>query len=300
MVFALLASVAVLSALPMPGEAEARRFDEAFERGEALYSKGDYGAAISLFREADRLKVTPEVAFDLARSYEKLGDVAFTTLYDRLYVARAPDATDAQDLSIRVSRTLSNAEEDGKSYVEVFSPGATSLTVAGRHFPAPPAALFLAPGEYLVEGTFRAGAVKTMKLQVRAGRLTSAWFEPLKPPLLKADEPAPPEAVRVEQPVAPATGPSGARIASYVALGVGAAALGAGLVTGALANADAARAADLALTVREARGAAADANGKATIANVLFVAGGLAAVTGGVLFVVSMPEPGMKPAERAP
>lgn len=298
MVLALLASVAVLSALPMPGEAEAKRFDEAFERGEALYGKGDYGAAISLFREADRLKVTPEVAFDLARSFEKLGDVAFTTLYDRLYVARAPDATDAQDVAIRVSRTLSNAEEDGKSYVEVFSPGATSLTVAGRHFPAPPAALFLAPGEYVVEGTFRNGATKTMKLQVRAGRTTSAWFEPVKPPLIKADEQAPAEAVRVSTPVTPPTGPSGARIASYVAMGVGAAALAAGLVTGALANADAQRAADVALTVREARSAAADSNGKATVANVLFVAGGVSAVTGGVLFLVSMPEPGMK--ERAP
>lgn len=299
MVLALLASVAVLSALPMPGEAEAQRFDEAFERGEALYGKGDYGAAISLFREADRLKVTPEVAFDLARSFEKLGDVAFTTLYDRLYVARAPDATDAQDISIRVSRTLSNAEEDGKSYVEVFSPGATSLTVAGRHFPAPPAALFLAPGEYVVEGTFRAGT-KTMKLQVRAGRSTSAWFEPVKPPLIKADDQAPPDSVRIDKPVTQPTGPSGARIASYVAMGVGAAALGAGLITGAMANADATRAADVALTVREARGAAADSNGKATIANVLFVAGGVAAVTGGVLFLVSMPEPGMKTAERAP
>ncbi len=49
-----------------------------------------------------------------------------------------------------------------------------------------------------------------------------------------------------------------------------------------------------------ARGAAADSNGKATIANVLFVAGGVAAVTGGVLFLISMPEPGMKTAERAP
>jgi hypothetical protein len=292
---ALLASVAVISALPMPGEAEARRFDEHFERAEALYGRGDYGAAISLFKEADRLKVTPEVAFDLARSFEKLGDAAFTTLYDRLYLARAPDASDAADISQRINRTLMNEEEDGLSFVEIYAPGASSLTIAGRHFPAPPAALFLAPGEYTLEGTFRGGK-KTLKLQVRMGRITSVWFEPVKPPLVAANEPVAEGALKVERPGA-GPSPSGLRIASYVALGLGAAALGAGLVSGALANGDASRAQDLALTVREARQAAADSNAKATAANVLFVAGGLVAATGGVLFLVSMPEPGVKPGD---
>ena len=77
-------------------------------------------------------------------------------------------------------------------------------------------------------------------------------------------------------------------------MGLGAAALGTGLIMGALASSDATRSADRALTVREAREAAEASNGKATVANVLFIAGGVAAATGGALFVISMPEPGVK------
>lgn len=294
MVNALLASVAIVSALPMPGEDEARRFDEAFERGEALYGKGDYGAAIAMFREADRLKVTPEVAFDLARSFEKLGDAAFATLYDRLYLARSPEASDASEVLQRVNRTLAKEEEDGLSFVEIFAPGASSLRIASNHFPAPPAALFLPPGDYVVEGVFH-GAKKSLRLQVTMGRVTSAWFEPVRPPMVKANDEAPAAAVEVKKPAT--GGASGLRVASYVALGVAAAALTAGIVTGALASGDATRSRDLALTVREAREAAAGANSKATAANILFVVGGVSGAAGGGLFVFSMPEPGVKKEE---
>lgn len=276
----------------MPGEAEFKRFDEAFERGEALYSKGDYGAAISLFREADRLKVTPEVAFDLARSYEKLGDKAFTTLYDRLYLARAREASDAPDVAIRIERTLMNAEDDGRGFLEVFAPGAQSLSVGGKFFPAPPAALFLAPGEYVVEGTFGT-AVKKLKVQIATGRPTSVWFEPVRPPMISAGASAPIDSTKVSKPVEPsAPGVSIGRLAAFISFGVGAAALGTGAVMGVLANADAARAANKDLTVREARIAAEGANTKGTVANVLFVAGAVAVAAGGVFFVFSLPEPG--------
>lgn len=288
---ALLATVALLAAPPMPGEAEARRFTDAFERAEALYSKGDYGAAIALFRDADRLKVTPEVAFDLARCFEKLGDRAFTTLYDRLSVARAPDAEDASDIVNRVGRTLANEEDEGRTLLEVFSPGALSLSVAGRHFPAAPAALFLPPGEYVVEGEFPSGR-KRLSVQVALGQVKSVWFEPVRPPLVPAPGPVQEAAVAVEAPAKPSPPTSGTRVAAFVALGAGALALGAGATLGALSSGDAVRAQDKALTVREALAAAEAANGKATAANVLFVAGGLLAVTGGALFVFSLPSPG--------
>jgi hypothetical protein len=291
-VHALLASVAVVTALPMPGEAETKRFNDSFERAEALYSKGEYGAAIALFREADRMKVTPEVAFDLARSFEKLGDVEFTALYDRLYLQRAPDASDAREITARLERTLSREEDEGRSLLEVFSPGALSLTIAGHHFPAPPAALFLPPGEYIVEGLFDR-STKRQTVQVKVGQVTTVWFEPMRPPLVVAAVGAEPAAVDVVKPATPVAGPSRTRLASYIAMGLGAAALGTGLVMGALASADASRAADRALTVREAREAAESSNGKATVANVLFIAGGVAAATGGALFVISMPEPGV-------
>lgn len=295
MVLPVLASVAVM-ALPMPGDAEAEAFTQLFERGEALYSKGDYGAAITLFREADRLKVTPEVAFDLARSYEKLGDAAFTTLYDRLYLARSPDASDAKDLSVRIWRTIDKQEDDGRGYLEVFSPGALSLSIGGRFFPAPPAALFLPAGEHVVQGAFPSG-VKRLKVKVVPGQLTVAWFEPLPPPLTKAEAEVPVAAAETRQPAQPPSPSNGLRVLSLIISSIGASALIAGLVTGGLANADAARAQDKALSIREAKLAAEASNGKATAANVLFVAGGALAAVGGVLFIVALPGPG-EPALR--
>jgi len=292
-VHALLASLAVVTALPMPGDAETKRFNDSFERAEALYSKGEYGAAIALFRDADRMKVTPEVAFDLARCFEKLGDIEFTTLYDRLSLERSPDASDAREIAARIERTLSREEDDGRSLLEVFSPGALSLTISGHHFPAPPAALFLPPGEYVVEGEFSSG-VKRQTVQVKLGQVTHIWFEPVRPPLVAANVSAEPTAVDVVKSATPVAGPSGTRIAAFIAMGLGAAALGTGLVMGALASSDASRAADRALTVREAREAASSSNDKATVANVLFIAGGVVAATGGALFVISIPDPGVK------
>jgi hypothetical protein len=292
-VHALLASVAMVTALPMPGEAETKRFNDSFERAEALYSKGEYGAAIALFHDADRMKVTAEVAFDLARSFEKLGDVAFTTLYDRLYLERAPDASDAREIGARLARIISKEEASGRSLVEVFSPGARSLTIAGRHFPAPPAALFLPPGDYVVEGDF-GRITKRQPMQVKLGQVSRVWFEPVRPPLVAASISTAVAALEVAKPGALALGPSGKRVASFTAMGLGAAAFGAGLVFGALASADASRAADRTLTVRQATAAASASNDKATVANVLFITGTVAAATGGALLVFSLPDPGVK------
>lgn len=292
MVLPVLASVAVM-ALPMPGDAEAEAFTQLFERGEALYSKGDYGAAITLFREADRLKVTPEVAFDLARSYEKLGDPAFTILFDRLYLARSQDASDAKDLSVRIWRTIDKQEDDGRGYLEVFAPGALSLTIAGRYFPTPPAALFLPAGEHVIQGAFPSG-VKSLKVKVVPGRVTATWFEPLPPPLTTA---SPEAAVTVEttQPARPSSPSNGLRVLSLIISSIGASALIAGLVTGALASGDATRAQDKALSIREAKFAADASNAKAMAANVLFGSGGALAAVGGALFFIALPGPGEPP-----
>lgn len=289
----------VVAALPMPGEAETKRFDEAFSRAEELYSRGDYGAAISLFRVADRQKVTSEVAYDLARSYEKLGDLAFTTLYDRLSVARGPEATDAPDILNRVQRTLDRAEDEGQGLLEVTSP-ATRLTIAGRTFPLAPVALFLPAGEYVVEGQFPSGLASAI-VKVRAGRVTTLFFDPVKPPLVSADTSAPSAAV-TDKPVASVeqgTRVPMTRVASFIAMGLGAAALGTALALGSIASSEAARTQDKALTVREARALAAESNGKAGVANFLFGAAGVATAAGGVLFVVSLPSPGEPKAEAA-
>ncbi|MFZ5444559.1 MAG: tetratricopeptide repeat protein [Myxococcota bacterium] len=283
-------------AAPMPGEPETLRFKAAFERGEAHYKAGDFGAAIASFREADRIRVTPEVAFDLAKCFEKLGDEAYTIYYYRLYLRRAPQAPDTLDVAEKVGNTIARLESDGQGFLELDAPRAGAVLVHGRRYPEPPVAMFLAPGDYEVAAEFPAGT-KTMSVQIRTGKTTSVHFEPLSPPMVPLENALSQEMIDRGLDAAPSPGPSKLRVGSYVVFGVGIAALAAGLALGVASSADATAAKNTAQPIGQAQALADAANGKAIGANLLFGVGG-AAVAGGVLmFVFSLPEPGMKSAK---
>lgn len=288
-----LISLAILAA-PMPGEAESERFKVLFERAEAQFQAGDYGAAVALFKEADRQRVTPEVAFDLAKCFEKLGDDAYTTYYYRLYMKRAPSAPDTLEVAEKVGTSLAKAEADGQGFLELDAPRATAVTVEGRVFPEPPVALFLAPGEYEVSADFPGGH-RTMMVHIVTGRTETVSFEPLQPPLVPMENALSAELLAKGYDAPQGPGPSKLRIASYATAGAGVAMLIAGLALGLASGGDASRlSSDRTLTVSEAQGLADAANGKATAANVLFGVGGAAIAGGALMFVFSMPEPGMK------
>ena len=280
-----------------PGAAEAELFKVRFEAGEKLFQAGDYGAAIWSFQAAEAMRVTPEVAYDLAKCHEKLGDVAFMTLWYRQYLKRAPQASDALTVAERVGTVLAAAEAEGRGLLEVDARGATDITVQGRTFPEGPAAIFLPPGEYSLEAKFPSGP-KRMVVQVRTGKTTTTAFEPLPPPLMDAVEGLP-DSVLAQGPKGP--GPKPLRVGSYVAFGAGVAALAAGTVLGVLSRVDGERLyADKTLTVSQADVLAEQANTQGAVANVLWGVGGAAAGAGILMFVFSMPEPGMQTGGGSP
>jgi len=275
----------------MPGAAEKERFKAYFGEGEQLYSKGEYGAAIWNFRRADRQLATPEVVYDLAKCHEKLGDAAFAVYYYRLYLQRSPKATDALDVAERVGTALSQAEGNGRGFLEIEVPGGENLSVGNHHFPEGPIAIFLPPGDYEVTGTFPSGPRKVVA-QLRTGKTTTLVFEPLSPPLVEAQPGAPDEAVAVAK---SSGGPSKTRVASFVVAGLGVVALGVGTAMGVLASGESTQLkTDRNLTYPQAEALASSANAKGLIANVLWGVGGAALAGGVVMFIVSMPEPGMK------
>lgn len=286
--------ISVLSA-PMPGEAESSRFKAAFERGEAHFQKGDFGAAIASFREADRARVTPEVAYDLAKCFEKLGDEPYTTYYYRLYMRRAPNAPDTLDVAEKVGTTIARLESEGQGFLELDAPRASTITLLGQRYPEPPIARFLAPGDYEVSAEFPNGP-KKMSVQIRTGKTTSVSFEPLAPPMVPLENALSAELVAKGADAAPGVGPSPLRIGSYVVFGVGLAAVAAGIALGVSSGADAASAKNRNQSFSQAQGFADSANGKAVGANLLYGLGGAAAAGGVLMFIFSMPEPGMKPA----
>ncbi len=285
----MVASLLLMTLLAAPSPAEVEQFKRHFTAGEALFEKNEFGAAIWHFRKAEAITPTPEVAYDLAKCHERVNDTAFAVYYYRLYLKRAPSASDALEIAERVGTALNKAESEGKGLLELDTFASGPMSVAGRTFPSSPAVMFLAPGEYEVHAQFPDGPQK-MGVQVRMGKTTSLAFEPMPPPLISA---APTLRAEVLAP-----GPSKPlplkRMGAYGLWGVGLAAVVAGSVLGAMSNAEAGRLKAEPLRVSQARDIASSANGKAVAANTLWVTGGLALAGGTALFVFSLPEPGMK------
>lgn len=277
-----------------PGAKELERFRSLFTQGETLYQQGEYGAAILFFRAADAVRPTPEVAFDLAKCHEKLNDSAFATLYYRLYLRRSPNAKDALDVAEKVGTALSHAESEGRGFLELFSTGGADLVVNQRKFPEGPVALFLPPGEYEVNAQFPSGS-KTFQAQIRTGKTSTVHFEPMPPPLLSADgtELAAFDTDEANSLSAkPKTKPL--RYVSYLTAGVGVVSLGVGTVFGVMASGAAGQLqTNRNLNISQATALANQANTQGALANVLWAVGGVAVAAGVLMFVFSMPEPGM-------
>lgn len=281
----------------MPDAETQERFRRHFEAGEKLYAEGEFGAAIWNFKQAETQRLTPEVAYDLAKCHEKLGDLAFATYYYRLYMRRAATATDALTVAEKVGTVLAAAEGEGRGQLELEVPGAVDITVNGRTYPEGPVALFLPPGEYAVEAKFPSGP-KRMVAQVRTGKTTLITFEPAPPPLVEANG-APLSAELLSHSPPPPVKPL--RVVSYAAFAAGVGALALGTVMGIASRIDGDRVLnDKSLTVSQANTLAASANGTGMAANVLWPVGGTLAAGGVVLFIFSMPEPGMQSGGASP
>ena len=276
----------------MPGAVEKERFKAYFTQGEKLYLQGEYGAAIWNFRKADRQLATPEVIYDLAKCHEKLGDLAFATYYYRLYLKRSPSASDALDVAEKVGTALSKAEADGRGFLEVEVYAVDQILVSNQRYPEGPVALFLPPGDYDVTGEFPGGSRK-MLAQLRTGKTTNLVFEPVAPPMVDAVQGAPDAAIAVSP-----KGPNqhrGLRATSYVTAGLGVAALGVAEVFAVMNLGQVSQlTTDRSLTPSRATALAASANQTGLTAHILCGAGGALVAGGVVMWIVSIPEPGMK------
>jgi tetratricopeptide (TPR) repeat protein len=285
----------VFLALPVeplfrPGDQEAALFRQAFERGEAAFGQGDYSVALFFFREAERLKSTPEVAYDLAKASEKIGDTGATLYFYRLYLRRATNASDRSQVTDRVMKLLNAAQSEKRGLLEVEAPLSKRIAIDGKFVPDSTVALLLPAGPHVV-GIDTGRELVRKEVTVQAGTSTLVHVEPSIPPLLSTDA-AVSSATLLAKPVRK-PGPSGLRIASFATFGIGIAAVSAGTVFGVLARADAQRSQDLKLPYAQALEAAKSANGRGLAANVLWIAGGAALLGGALMFAFSMPEPGM-------
>ncbi len=300
--FLMLAAVLalVVSAAPSSPELspeDAAKFKALFTQGESLYSEGDLGAAIWNFKQADQLRQTPEVAYDLAKAYQKLGDEAYTAYYFRLYMRRAPNAPDALEVAELLGDMLERAEATGRGLLEVEAAEEGSVVVQGKRYEELPVAAFLAPGDYEVSAQLRSGAA-LRTVSIRTGKTTTVALS-AAPPLVTAEPPSsPPPAVAGLGVSRGLQLPSRETLhtASVVSGAVGLTALVVGMALGSMSSSDVGRyrREHNELTLTQAQALASAANGKGTAANVLLIGGGLLTAGSGAAFYFTLPEPGGK------
>ncbi len=282
----------VVTALPGEAEGEAG-FQDFYARAEAQTAKKDDSSAIALYREAEAFKSTPQAAVRLAQALERLGDGASATLYYRLALTRAPEAPEAAALAQSIGTFLGKAGSAGLGLLEVFAPRASRVRIQGKGFPLAPAALFVPPGEYVVEADFPSGP-RTTRVRVKGGQVATLTFEPVQPPLLGVEQALSDQAIARGSTADEGPPPNVLRVVGIVALVVGAIAAGVGIALGASSASDARVARDTSVPRAQRLVAATAANQKAVPANTLMIAGGAAAAGGGVLLIISLPEPGVK------
>ena len=70
----------------------------------AVYAKRHYREAIDLFAEANRLRPSPALSFNIARCYERLRDPKRALLWYRDYLRRAEHARDAAAVKRKIAK----------------------------------------------------------------------------------------------------------------------------------------------------------------------------------------------------
>jgi tetratricopeptide (TPR) repeat protein len=279
------------AAAPLAAEdARAAEARAAYLRGADLYGKGRYQEAIAAFEEADRLKPSPALQYNVGQAQEKLGDVPAALAAYARYLRADPRAPNRDAVEKRVRSLEARLATTGLQMLHVTtSPERAEVAVDGEGArPAPVDAPF-APGRHVLSATAPGYLPAAQEVDLPADRslevhlVLGAGQDPSAAPLA-ATPPSPPlEATRPGEAPRPVAAKSW--LGPIIAGGVAAVAAGAGLVLGLQAR----NAQNQLLAGGNDRSQAdalvSKANGDATAANVLYGVAGAAALTGGVLAI---------------
>lgn len=270
-------------------EAEARA---AFKRGADHYRAGRYRDAIAAFQEADRLKPSPALHFNIGQAWEKLGDLPAALASYARYLRLDPKATNREAVERTVRSLETRLAATGRQMLHVTTlPADADVSVDGGASARAPIDAAFAPGRHAVAAAAPGHRPATIDVELPRDHSVAVQIalEPAQEPApaagaLAATPPAPPlDATR------PAPAPKPVEEKSWlgpiIAGGLGVVAAGAGVVMGLqarnaqnqlLAGGNDRQQAD-ALVTRAKNDAAA--------ANVLYGVAGAAVLTGGVLAI---------------
>jgi tetratricopeptide (TPR) repeat protein len=100
-----------------------------FASGMEAFQQGRFRAAVEYFKEADRLAPSARLSFNIALTYERMGDAPNALAAYRDYLRRAPHAENARETSVRISELELELQKSGVQQLSVLSTptGATVL-----------------------------------------------------------------------------------------------------------------------------------------------------------------------------
>ena len=125
----LLWTMLAMQPAPPPPQDEAAQTAEAkahFERGKELFKSGAYDQAIQEFKQADQIKPSPILAYNIGLAYEKLGRCKASIGFFQRYLREQPEADNRADTESKIGEQqgkLSRGECAGQRAGQVTPPG---------------------------------------------------------------------------------------------------------------------------------------------------------------------------------
>jgi tetratricopeptide (TPR) repeat protein len=145
-----------------------------FETGRAYFDRGDYGKALSEFKAAKEISGRPELDFNIASSYERMGDAAHAVRYYQAYLTARPNADDAAETNEALERLRRRV---GTLRIVSRVPGA-HLTVDGEPVETLGAPVSLTEGPHVVNAALEGYRSATATAQVTAGTEATVTVDP--------------------------------------------------------------------------------------------------------------------------
>lgn len=104
-----------------------------FAEGTQHYQAGRLDEALSRFLEAWRIVPGPELAYNVARTYERMGDAPHGVEFYQHYLRDAPDGPERQDVERRI-RELESIARRQREQIIALPPSQDELTQEARTF----------------------------------------------------------------------------------------------------------------------------------------------------------------------
>lgn len=193
-----------------------------YERGARAYAEARYAQAVDLFLDADRVFPTPQLRFNIAKAYDRIGHPSGALSYYRDYLRRAADAADFQEVTARVRELELVLSQRGVQQLTVLSdPENAVLFLDGKPVGLAPWTGETWPGKHRIrlESMGYTPTEDVIELDILHARDVSFKLALLPPP-------APPKPATAAAKLAE---PAAVRPLTWVVLATGTAALGTAL-----------------------------------------------------------------------